>query len=302
MSRHLLKSAILAVTVATSVQASDVQLTTPSGVVSVPQHPERVLSFDISVLDTLTALDVSVVGLVDPIYIPALESLNDGTKPNIGTLFEPNFEQVFALKPDLIITGPRTMQQVDALAKIAPTVDMSPFSDDIETVVKTQTTELGALFGKQDKAAELIDQLHTSLEELRGLTAGAGKGLIVMTNGPKISVFGPGSRFGWVHETFGVEPLFEEVEAQTHGEAISFEFLHDANPDWMIIFDRTRATQSDGPIANETLDNELVAQTTAMQKGQVIYVHPADFYIATNGVRSLQDTVDQFIAAYSGAH
>lgn len=301
MSRHLLKSAIFAVAFATTAQAADMHLTTPAGAVSVPQHPERVLSFDVSILDTLTALGVGVVGLVDPIYVPALESLNDGTKPNIGTLFEPDFEQVFALKPDLIITGPRTSKQVDALAKIAPTVDMSPFSDDIETVVKTQTTELGALFGKQDKAAELVDHLHTSLKTLRGLTDGAGKGLIVLTNGPKISVYGPGSRFGWIHETFGVEPLLEEVEAQTHGEAISFEFLHDANPDWMIVFDRTKATRGDGPLANETLDNELVAQTTAMKKGQVIYVNPSDFYIATNGVRSLQDTVDQFVAAYSAA-
>lgn len=299
MSRHLFKATAIAVALATSTHAADVQLTTPEGLVSVPQNPERVISFDVGTLDTLTALGVEVVGITDPLYVPALESLDDGKKVKIGTLFDPDFEQVFALKPDLILAGPRTVKQIDALNKIAPTINMSPYSDDLEAVVKTQTTELGALFGKEDKAAELVGHLHSSLETLRALTKDAGKGLIVMTNGPKISVFGPESRFGWVHATLGIEPLFEKVEAQTHGEAISFEFLHDANPDWMIIFDRTRATNSDGPLANETLDNELVAQITAMKKGQVVYVHPADFYIATTGVRSLQDTVDQFIEAYS---
>ncbi|SFJ68130.1 siderophore ABC transporter substrate-binding protein [Celeribacter neptunius] len=284
-----------------STAAMATELTTFSGPVSIAEPPKTVISYDLGVLDTLTALGVDVAGITDPLLVPALGGLDDGSRVKIGTLFEPDFEQVFALKPDLIIAGPRSRAQIDALAKIAPTVDLSPFSEDIEEVVLTQTRELGALFGKEAKAAELTDHLSRSLDELRGLTNGAGKGLIVMTNGPKLSVFGPGSRFGWVHATLGVEPLIADVEAQTHGEAISFEFLHEANPDWLIIFDRTRATRGDGPTADETLDNELVARTTAMQKGQVIYVHPADFYIATTGVRSLQDTVDQFIDAFRAA-
>lgn len=301
MSRHIFKATALAVALATSAYAAPVQLTTPAGVVSVAQTPERVITFDIGTLDTLTALGVEVAGIPDPLYVPALTKLDDGTKVKIGSLFEPDFEQVYALKPDLILVGPRTVKQIDALSQIAPTVNMSPYSDDLETVVTTQTTELGAVFGKEDTAAQLVGQLQSSLEALRALTKEAGKGLIVMTNGPKISVFGPDSRFGWVHATLGVEPLLAQVDAQTHGEAISFEFLHEANPDWMIVFDRTRATNGDGPLANETLDNELVAQITAMQKGQVIYVNPADFYIATTGVRSLQDTVDQFAAAFGKA-
>lgn len=273
-------------------------LTTVSGPVTINERPETVISFDVGTLDTLNALGVDVAGLTQPMLVPALAALDDGSRSNIGTLFEPDYEQVFALSPDLIFAGPRTAPQIEKLTQIAPTVDMSPFSDNLEDVVITQTRELGDLFGKSAEAQALTDHLSASLEELRGLTETAGKGLIVMTNGPKISAFGSGSRFGWVHSTLGIAPLIENVEAQTHGEAISFEFLHEANPDWLIVFDRTRATNGDGPKAEETLDNELVAQTTAMQKGQVIYVHPADFYIATTGVRSLQDTVDQFIAAF----
>ncbi|WP_226551826.1 siderophore ABC transporter substrate-binding protein [Celeribacter naphthalenivorans] len=299
MFAHFMRGAALVLTFSTA--ASAAELTTFSGPVTIDETPETVISYDVGALDTLTALGVDVAGITQPMLVPALAGLDDGSRANIGTLFEPDFEQVFALKPDLIIAGPRARDQIGALSKIAPTVDLSPFSEEIGEVVLTQTRELGELFGKQDKAAELVAHLEASLEEVRGLTEGAGKGLVVMTNGPKLSVFGPGSRFGWVHDTLGIEPLMENVEEQTHGEAVSFEFLHEANPDWMIVFDRTRATNGDGPKAEETLDNELIAQTTAWQKGQVIYVHPADFYIATTGVRSLQDTVDQFIAAYKGA-
>lgn len=299
MFAHFVRGAALATTLCTAAAATEI--TTISGPVTVEGTPETIVTFDVGALDTLTALGVDVAGLPAPNRVPALEGLYDGSRTTVGSLFEPDFEQIFALKPDLIITGTRTRDQIEPLSKIAPTVDFSPFSEDIEAVVNTQTLELGTLFDKEDKANALVDHLHNSLEELRGLTKGAGKGLVVMTNGPKISVFGPGSRFGWVHDTLGVEPLLDDVEAQTHGEAVSFEFLHDVNPDWLIVFDRTRAINADGPKAEETLDNELVAETTAMQKGQVIYVHPADFYIATTGVRSLQDTVDQFIEAFKDA-
>lgn len=299
MYAHFMRGVALVLSFSTA--ASATELTTLSGPVTIDETPQTVISYDVGALDTLTALGVDVAGITQPMLVPALTGLDDGSRANIGTLFEPDFEQVFALKPDLIIAGPRTRDQIDALSKIAPTVDLSPFSEDIGEVVLTQTRELGELFGKEDEAAALLAHLDASLAEVRGLTEGAGKGLIVMTNGPKLSVFGPGSRFGWVHDTLGIEPLMENVEEQTHGEAVSFEFLHEANPDWMIVFDRTRATNGDGPKAEETLDNELIAQTTAWQKDQVIYVHSADFYIATTGVRSLQDTVDQFIAAYKGA-
>ncbi|ALG90859.1 MULTISPECIES: siderophore ABC transporter substrate-binding protein [Actibacterium] len=275
-------------------------LTTAHGPVEIVKTPETVLTFDIGTLDTLDALEVAVAGVPDPIMLPTLAHLQESDLPKIGTLFEPDFEQVFALHPDLIIIGARSARQMDPLSKIAPTVDLTLPVDDLENAVVTQTRELGALFGKEEKGAELTAHLQDSLQTLRALVEGKGTALIVLTNGPKVSAYGPGSRFGWIHDTLGVAPVIEDLEVSTHGEAVSFEFLHETNPDWLIVLDRGAAIGADSQSAQATLDNELVASTTAMRKGQVIYLNAADVYVATTGIRSFQRTVDQFLTAFGG--
>src|SRR5699024_12224481 len=50
-------------------------------------------------------------------------------------------------------------------------------------------------------------------------------GLIIMANDTDISAFGPGSRFGLVHDVFGVTPVDEGIESSTHGKNESFEYV-----------------------------------------------------------------------------
>ncbi|TIW39052.1 MAG: iron ABC transporter substrate-binding protein, partial [Mesorhizobium sp.] len=94
-------------------------------------------------------------------------------------------------------------------------------------------------------------------------------------------------------------PTVEDVEAATHGEAISFEFLRDANPDWLIVLDRAAAIGSGEQNARATLDNELAAETTAWKKGQVVYMPAADFYIAAGGVQSTMRVLEAIRDAFS---
>lgn len=72
------------------------------------------------------------------------------TAQAVGTLFEPNMEALANLGPDLIIAGGRSAAQVQPLSKIAPTIDM--------TIARARANiaTYGALFGKQNKAAELV--------------------------------------------------------------------------------------------------------------------------------------------------
>jgi iron complex transport system substrate-binding protein len=50
-----------------------------------------------------------------------------------------------------------------------------------------------------------------------------------------------------------------------------------------------------------TLDNELVAETTAWKKGQVVYLPAPDFYIAAGGVQSLERVLATVTEAFSAA-
>lgn len=276
--------------------AETIKIETFAGHVDVPVKPEKIAVFDIAALDTLTALKVRAVGVPERVYVSYLEDVaKDAEK--VGSLFEPDFEALNALQPDLIIAGGRSSKQVDALSALAPAIDMTIWGD-VLGQTRARLAAYGKIFDKEAEAKQLDDNLMTALENAQAATKGAGNALIVLTQGPKISVYGPNSRFGWMHSLLGIEPAVEEIDASTHGEAVSFEFIRETNPDWLIVVDRAAAIGQGATLAAETLDNKLVAETSAWKNGQVIYLDAAKVYIAAGGYKATMDTIgdltDQF--------
>lgn len=288
----------LALSLVGAVQAAEIQ--TATGPVRIDATPAKVAVFDIAAIDTLDSLGVKMAGLPSNLYLPELGHLKDGSAV-VGDIFEPNLEALSELQPDLIILGGRSSPQVEATSQVAPTIDMTMDGDDLYLQAKTRLASYGALFGKQAEAEATAKALDAIVEKTKAVVAGKGKALIVMTNGPKVTAYGPGSRFGWVHATLDLPPAVPDVEAATHGEAISFEFIAKANPDWLLVLDRAAAIGSEDQNAKATLDNELVAGTTAWTKGQVIYLPAGDFYIAAGGVQAMKRVFAAITDAYSKA-
>lgn len=279
-------------------QAEPVTIQTARGPAEVEAQPARVVVFDVAALDTIAALGVQPVGVPEKLFVSYLDDVAAGAAP-VGTLFEPDFEAVAALAPDLIVVGGRSAAQFDALAAIAPTIDMTLGDDTLFADAEARIAAYGALFGKEEAAGALQADLDSALALARAAVADKGAALIVLTNGPKVSAYGPGSRFGWIHAALGLPPAIADVEAATHGEAISFEFIQKANPDWLLVVDRSAAIGEGAAAARATLDNPLVAETKAWQAGQVVYLDAAPIYIAGGGVRSLHATIDQILAAFA---
>ncbi len=265
--------------------AQAVEIDTAMGKVDVAATPTKVAVFDIAAVDTLDRLGVKLDGLPSKLYVPELSGLLGSAEP-VGDIFEPDLEALNALAPDLIIIGGRSSTKLDAVSKIAPAIDMTMDGDDLLLQARQRLEAYGVLFGRETEAKVVLAQLDQRVEAARNAVAGKGKALIIMTNGPKISAYGPGSRFGWVHKALDLPAAVPDVTAASHGEAVSFEFIREANPDWLLVLDRAAAIGSSEQNAKATLDNELVAQTIAWQKGQVIYLPSADFYIAAGGIQS----------------
>lgn len=277
--------------------AGDVTLQTYTGPQTVATLPETIAVFDVAAIDTLAALGILADGSVAPIYVPYLK---DAVRNSafVGTLFEPDFEAVNALQPDLVIAGGRSSTQVSKLAKIAPTIDMTIWEDTIGQGLE-RLAAYGDLFGKQAEAAALKEAFEAKLAQARSTVAGQGRALIVMTNGPKISAYGAGGRFAWLHEALDLPEAAPQVDAATHGEAISFEFIRNANPEILLVIDRLAAIGTQGANAKTTLDNALVAETNAWRDGKVIYLSAAPIYIAGGGIQSMHITLDEVIAAFA---
>jgi iron complex transport system substrate-binding protein len=263
------------------------------------ERPERVVVFDIAALDTLDALGVVPVGVPDNLYFPHFDHVKDQAEP-VGTLFEPNFEAVAALDPDLIVIGGRSATQYDALSAIAPTIDMTIGGNSLVADARARLAAYGTLFGKDAAAAELTEGLDKAEADAKAAIAGKGSGMVLLTNGPKMSAFGPGSRFGWIHSDLGLPPAVATTYEGSHGEAVSFEFVQKANPDWLVVVDRAAAVQQEGESARQTLDNPLVHETTAWKENHLVFLDPSSMYIAGGGVRSITGLLGQITDAFGG--
>ena len=104
-----------------------------------------------------------------------------------------------------------------------------------------------------------------------------------MTSGGEVTAFGTGSRFDVIFDEFGVTPAVEDIEAATHGEAVSFEFIGSANPDLLFVLDRDSTIGQEGASAQQILTNDLVAATSAWKNNKVFYLNGANWYLIGAG-------------------
>src|SRR5690554_903124 len=114
-------------------EAKDVETVTiphELGEATIEKKPQRVLVFDYGILDSLNQMDVEIIGLPKSNIPDYLSKYNDTKYEDIGTLFEPNFEKIYELQPDLILISERQREVYDELAEIAPTVYLAIDTED----------------------------------------------------------------------------------------------------------------------------------------------------------------------------
>jgi iron complex transport system substrate-binding protein len=293
----LVASTFMLGAVAADAQAQDLRVQHAKGETNVPLKPKKVLAFDLASLDTLNALGVDVSGVPTARFPEYLAKYGSDKYEKVGTLFEPDYEAVNAAGPDLIIVGGRSSAKYADLAKIAPTIDMTVDPKDYVGSVKRNVQLLAKIFDKQAEAETHLAKLEKSMTDLRQEALKAGKGLLILTTGGKMSAYGPGSRFGHLHTDFGIVPAVVDLATTNHGQAVSAEFILKTNPDWLFVIDRDVVTGRDSGAAKKVLGNDLVAQTTAWKNNQVVYLDATDWYLIGGGLTAMQASVDQIAKA-----
>lgn len=293
---------VLMVGFAVPVQAQELlTIEHAQGQTKVHKLPKTVAVLDWSTLDTMAALGVEAQGIPSSnILPPMLDQYADARFVRIGTLFEPDYEALQNLKPDLIILGRRAGGQYKEVSKYGPTLDLTPDPSDMLGSVVRHTEILGQIFAREEQAAQLTKKLQVSVKELQALSANQGTGLTLLTSGGKMSAFGVGTRFGMIHDVFGIKPAVADLKVGRHGQSVSYEFLLEANPDWLFVMDRDAAIGREGVAAQQMMDNELVQATAAGAKGQIVYLEPVGWYLLDNsGLRVMQDNVDRLLDVFA---
>lgn len=300
--RFLPALSLVVASAAVSVQAEELlTIEHGQGQTQVQKQPKTVAVLDWSTLDTMAALGVQAQGIPSSAIVPPmLKEYADTQFVKVGTLFEPDFEALKNLKPDLIILGRRASDQYAEVTKYGPTLDLTPNPSDMLGSVVRNTEILGQIFDREEKATELTTKLKASVEALQAQSKDKGTGLTLLTTGGKMSAFGLGTRFGMIHDVFGVTPAVADLKVGRHGQSVSYEFLLEANPDWIFVMDRDAAIGREGVASKQMMDNELVKATTAGQKDQIVYLEPVSWYLLDNsGLRVMQNSVDNLLSVFT---
>ncbi|WP_336635555.1 siderophore ABC transporter substrate-binding protein [Lysinibacillus fusiformis] len=269
--------------------------------VKLDKIPEKVVVFDNGFLDTLDALGVNPTAVVQDSLPSYLSKYKDSTYVNAGTLFEPDYEKLSEINPDIIFISGRASAAYAELSKIAPTVYIGVDNKNFLESFKANTELAGKIFGKEKEAADAIAAYEAKVEEVKGkATASEEKALIVLGSEGALSAYGSGSRFGVIHDVFGVKAADEKVKVGTHGDNVSFEYVRDTNPDILFVVDRDAVVNENGESGTKAaIENEIVSATNAVKNGKVFYLDPEVWYLSGGGLQSETLKVEDVLKAFN---
>lgn len=274
--------------------AEKVTITHALGTAEVAKNPQRVVVLDYAAVETLDELNIKIIGMPKaniPDYLQKYK--DDASITDLGTLKEIDYEKLNELNPDVIFMSGRLQSIYPELNKIAPTVYIEIDYTDYMNSIEENFGIIGEVFNKKettDKALSTIKEKIAAVNER--VKDSNQKALIVLHNNGRFSAYGKGSRFGMIHDLLGMKEAVENLEVARHGQAVSNEFIQEADPDYLYVIDRTAVV--DGENTNkEAIENRLIQQTNAYKNEKIIYLDAETWYLSGSGITSINKMIDE---------
>lgn len=204
-----------------------------------------------------------------------------------GTHREPDFEQVVAAAPDLIINGGRYQQHAEDMQEAAPDaafIDMTNEELSADEYVIESVTLLGEIFGQQEEAQTLIDDFHAAVEEAQEAYDSEVSVMGLVTSANEIRYASPqdGRGASVFFDLLDMTPALDAEGSTNHqGDDISIEAIAEAEADFFLVLDR------DAAVAGEEESSpaiELITESSSLEnvpavQNEAIYVMPDDYYL-----------------------
>src|SRR5699024_4321677 len=268
------------------------------GTTEVKKNPDNVVVFDFGTLDSLQKLGLQdvVTGVAQAGVIPTyLEEFASDDYENIGSLKEPDFEKIAEINPDLIIISARQGEVYEQLAEITDTIQLEVDTTRYMDSFRENVGVLGEIFEKEADVEAALADLDETIESVQATVKEADKNaLIILANDDKISAYGPSSRFGIIHDVFGVPAVDDGIEVATHGMNVSFEYVVEEDPDLLYVVDRGAVVGGDSS-AKQIVENKLTKRTKAYKNDDIHYLNPEYWYLSGGGLQSVQAMADEIV-------
>lgn len=158
--------------------------------ITIPDHPERIVSLAPSITETLFALGVGdrVAGVTSYCDYPPEASL----KEKVGDTLKPNIERVVGIRADLVIvsTSSQLEQYIQNLEGLGIPVYISN-PRNLEQVLQS-ITSMGRLVGAEDRASELVSDMRARSDRVASSIGSAERPRVLFLLGtePLITVGG----------------------------------------------------------------------------------------------------------------
>ncbi|EKO1914173.1 siderophore ABC transporter substrate-binding protein [Clostridium botulinum] len=272
----------------------DIKINHKLGEATLKKNPKKVVVFDYGTLDSLDKMGIEIKGLPKSNIPSYLSKYKDDKYVDVGTLFEPNFERLNEIKPDVIFISARQSKVYEELNKIAPTIQLNTENGKYMESVKSNLEKLGKVFDKEDLVKDEIKKLDDSVKDINKKASESGKkALVVLANDGALSAYGKGSRFGIIHEELGFPLSDEHIDTAVHGQKISFEYVVEKNPDYIFVVDRGAVVQGGHKSVNKILENDLIKTTKAYKNNKIISLNPELWYISSGGIVSTTEMLKE---------
>lgn len=258
---------------------------------TVKKSPERIAVLDMASLDIIDALDEGdkVVGCATTSieYLSDYSPENNDNIINIGTVKVADLEAVVECEPDVIFIGGRLSASYNELSKIAPTVYLA--TDSLLGVVESTrevASEIAKIFGKESVIDSLVDSYNARIETIKEFSKNK-TALVSLVSGTSANVLTNSGRCSIIGVECGFTNVGNQAADSTHGDAVSFEYFVEQNPDYIFVMDRNSVT-GDTNNAKDIIENAVVKESDAYKNGNIVYLANSNvWYTAEGGISAL---------------
>ena len=243
-----------------------ITITTPTGKVTVPKRPTRIVSLSPSATESLFAIGAGR-------QVVAVDDQSDYPKSAPKTTlsgFTPNVEAIASYRPDLVVTSYNPRGLVESLNRLRIPVI---FHDAPRTFAGAyqQMRQLGLVSGRTAGAARVIRRMKTRIGRI--ITAARGKaGRLSVYHELTPDFYSASSRsfVGQVYVALGLENIADEADAAGTGfPQLSAEYIVSSSPDLIVLADSICCGQKPSTVAARPGWDRI----NAVRTGSIVRVH-----------------------------
>ncbi|RKF38440.1 hypothetical protein BCY88_07050 [Paraburkholderia fungorum] len=212
---------------ATAAATAAVTATTAAKNQTAAEAPSRIVVLSWPLTEMLLSLGVAPVGLPAPVWYTS--SIVEPPLPagivDVGLLFQPNYDLLYALRPDLMLITPAHASVRASFERIAPTLTLGAYMTDPQPyrAMRGEVLTLGQRLGRTAQAEALLTRTEAAIAQARASLAGAHAPLCVaqIVDDRHLRVYGAGSMFDEILQSLGLRNAAAEQTAGTRSPLIS---------------------------------------------------------------------------------